>query len=83
VQGVQGGLVVEARVVEAGQAACGNDIPVLVYKFNNKQSRVCIPMYAINPALPRDNDLTTVMTFDAWLVIMHKNWDHYEGLTGS
>jgi hypothetical protein len=24
-----------------------------------------------------------VMTFDDWLVIMRKNWDHYEGLTGS
>jgi len=44
---------------------------------------VCIPMYAINPALPRDNDLTTVMTFDDWLVIMRKNWDHYERLTES
>jgi hypothetical protein len=65
------------------KAACGNDIPVLIYKFNNKQSRVCIPMYAINPALPRDNDLTTVMTFDDWLVIMRKNWDHYERLTES
>jgi hypothetical protein len=36
-------------VVEQVKAACGNDIPVLIYKFNNKQSRVCIPMYAINP----------------------------------
>ena len=63
------------------KAACGNDIPVLIYKFNNKQSRVCIPMYAINPALPRDNDLTAVMTFDDWLVIMRKNWDYYERLT--
>ena len=65
------------------KAACGNDIPVLIYKFNNKQSRVCIPMYAINPALPRDNDLTTVMTFDDWLFIMRKNWDYYERLTES
>jgi len=24
-----------------------------------------------------------VMTFDDWLVIMRKNWDHYELLTGS
>jgi hypothetical protein len=81
VQSLQGGLVVEARVVEASHAACGNDIPVLIYKFNNKQSRVCIPLYAINPALPKDNGLTAVMTFDDWLVIMRKNWDHYELLT--
>ena len=44
---------------------------------------MCIPMYAINPALPRDNDLTTVMTFDDWLFIMRKNWDYYERLTES
>ena len=58
--------------------ACDDRIPVLVYKFNNKQPRVCVPMHAINPDLPHDNALTTVMTFDDWLAIMRTNWESYE-----
>jgi len=37
-------------------------------------------MYAINPVLPRDNALTTVMTFDDWLAIMRTNWESYQNL---
>ena len=51
-------------------AACGELTPVLVYKFNNKGVRVCIPLHYINPALPHDNMQTAVVTFDQWLVIL-------------
>ena len=51
-------------------ASCGDQTPVLVYKFNNKPVRVCIPLHCINPALPHDNMQTAVVTFDQWLVIL-------------
>ena len=35
-------------------AACGNDIPVLIYKFNNKQSRVCLPLSRYQPRPPKE-----------------------------
>ena len=51
-------------------AACNDLTPVLVYKFNNKAVRVCLPLHYINPALPHDNMQTAVVTFDQWLVIL-------------
>ena len=51
-------------------AACNELTPVLIYKFNNKAIRVCVPLHYINPSLPHDNDQTAVVTFDQWLVIL-------------
>lgn len=56
-------------------AACGNDIPVLIYKFNNKMTRVCLPLYAINPNLPRDNSRTAVITLEEWFVLLKNYFD--------
>ena len=57
--------------------SCANKIPVLVYKFNRKGVRVCLPVYAINTDLEKNNELTTVLTFDDWLSILKFNWDIY------
>ena len=51
-------------------AACGDDTPVLIYKFNNKAIRVCLPLYAINENMARDNSRTAVVTFDEWLELL-------------
>jgi|TARA_R100001230_G_C5546933_1_gene75803 hypothetical protein len=50
--------------------ACNDLTPVLVYKFNNKAIRVCIPLHYINTSLPHDNFQTAVVTFDQWLAIL-------------
>jgi hypothetical protein len=56
-------------------AACGNDIPVLVYKFNNKAIRVCLPLHSINPNLPRDNSRTAVITLEEWFALLKEYFD--------
>lgn len=56
-------------------AACGDNVPILVYKFNNKAIRVCLPLYAINPNLPRDNSRTAVITLDEWFVLLKEHFD--------
>ena len=50
---------------------------MLVYKFNRKGVRVCLPVYANNTDLEKNNELTTVLTFDDWLSILKFNWDIY------
>ena len=50
--------------------ACGDLTPILVWKFNNKPIRVTLPLYAINPTLPKKNDCVAVVTFDEWLAIL-------------
>ena len=56
-------------------AACGDNTPVLIYKFNNKAIRVCLPLYAINKNLPRDNSRTAVITLDEWLALLKESFD--------
>ena len=58
-------------------ASCEDNIPVLIYKYNRKPIRVCIPLYAINPDWVRDNQAIAVMTMDDWLSILKTNWDLY------
>ena len=63
-------------------ASCGNDIPVLIWKYNHQPIRVCIPLWAIvghnnvyavvekrsKPThLIVDNSVTVVLTFENWL----------------
>jgi hypothetical protein len=52
--------------------ACGDRVPVLIYKFNNKAIRVCVPIYAISPGYERDNAQTVVMTLDQWFIFLKK-----------
>jgi hypothetical protein len=55
--------------------ACGDDTPVLIYKFNNKAIRVCLPLYSINENLPRDNSRTAVVTLDEWLELLKVSFE--------
>jgi len=56
-------------------AACGDDTPVLIYKFNNKAIRVCLPLYAINENMARDNSRTAVVTLDEWLELLKVSFE--------
>jgi len=56
-------------------AACGDDTPVLIYKFNNKAIRVCLPLYAINENMARDNTRTAVVTLDEWLELLKVSFE--------
>tara|TARA_Y100000401_G_C8231747_1_gene178455 strand:+ start:137 stop:571 length:435 start_codon:yes stop_codon:yes gene_type:complete len=62
------------QVCEAAQ----DKTPILVWKFNNKPIRVTLPIYAIDPALPRNKDHTAVVTFDQWLNIVEHKLFHME-----
>jgi len=53
--------------------AAGDDIPVLVWKFNNKPIRVTLPMGAFNPDYA-DLEGVAVISFDDWLDILAKDW---------
>ena len=55
--------------------ACGDDTPVLIYKFNNKAIRVCVPLYAINENMARDNSRTAVVTLDEWLELLKVSFE--------
>jgi len=56
-------------------AACGDDTPVLIYKFNNKAIRVCLPLYSINENMARDNSRTAVVTLDEWLELLKVSFE--------
>jgi len=55
--------------------ACGDDTPVLIYKFNNKPIRVCLPLYAINENMARDNSRTAVITLDEWFSLLKSRFE--------
>ena len=55
--------------------ACGDDTPVLIYKFNNKAIRVCLPLYAINENMARDNSRTAVITLDEWFLLLKSRFE--------
>ena len=58
---------------EQVKEACGDRIPALIWKFNNKPVRVTLPIHAINHGFPKDNDKVVVVTFDQWLDILLNN----------
>ena len=58
--------------------AAGDDIPVLVWKFNNKPIRVTLPLYAIAPDLPQDPDRVCVVFLEEWFKILQDNWHRYQ-----
>jgi len=53
-------------------------IPVLIFKFNRRPIRVCIPLYAMNLDWPAEDDKICVMAIDDWLDVLKKNWRRYE-----
>tara|TARA_R110002012_G_scaffold181582_2_gene347993 strand:+ start:456 stop:872 length:417 start_codon:yes stop_codon:yes gene_type:complete len=54
-------------------ASCGNDIPVLIWKYNHQPIRVCVPLWAVaghnfeKHGDSPDNSVTIVFTFEHWL----------------
>ena len=48
--------------------ACGDTVPVLIWKYNRQPMRVCVPLWAIDWSCDvKDNSVTLVMTFEHWL----------------
>jgi len=47
--------------------SCGEKIPVLIWKFNNKPPRVVVPTYFLNDSFAKNNSRTVVMSLDEWL----------------
>jgi len=70
---------VECKFYKDG-ASSNDDIPVLIFKFNRKPVRVCIPLYAVNYGWPKDNDKVCILSMDDWLAVLQKNWRDYESL---
>ena len=60
------------------EAAEHNEIPVLIYKFNHKPVRVCLPLYAISAEYAQNNDLTCGVDFETWSAILEKRWHSYD-----
>jgi hypothetical protein len=58
-------------------------IPTLVFKFNRRPIRVCIPLYAFNTEYEHDNTKMCVIPFDDWLYTLKENWHIYENEFGS
>jgi len=54
-------------------------IPVLVYKFDYKPVRVCLPLYAVNPSIGAgSNELTVILAIREWILVLENNWEMYE-----
>jgi len=58
--------------------SAGNRIPVLIFKYNRRSTKVCIPGYALNTDWDKTNTITTVMILEDWLEVLKKNWKEYE-----
>ena len=58
--------------------ASNGRIPVLIFKFNRRPIRVCIPLHAMNLDWPEENDKICVMDMNHWLDVLKKNWRRYE-----
>ena len=59
-------------------SASNGKIPVLIYKFNRRPIRVCVPLHAMNLEWPEENDKICVMDMNHWLDVLKKNWRRYE-----
>jgi len=59
-------------------SASNGRIPVLIFKFNRRPIRVCIPLHAMNLDWPEENDKICVMDMNHWLDVLKKNWRRYE-----
>tara|TARA_R110000782_G_scaffold29738_4_gene73810 strand:- start:4542 stop:4958 length:417 start_codon:yes stop_codon:yes gene_type:complete len=57
--------------------ASSGKIPTLIYKFNRRPVRVCIPLSAINLEWSTDHTKVAVLSMDDWLSVLATNWDLY------
>ena len=59
------------QVVAAGKA---NDlIPALVYRFDRAKTLCVVPLYAINPDLPRSTESRATMDWNDFVMVMREN----------
>jgi hypothetical protein len=58
-------------------SACGNKIPVLIWKYNRQPIRVCIPRHVLTnyywDIKEPDNNKTVVLLFEDWLEVLANN----------
>ena len=59
-------------------SASNGRIPVLIFKFNRRPIRVCVPLHAMNLDWPHENDKICVMDMEHWLDVLKKNWRRYD-----
>ena len=59
------------QVVAAAEHA--DLIPALVYRYDRQQTQCVIPLYAINPDLPRVNDCKAVVDWFDFVMLMREN----------
>ena len=52
-------------------------IPALIYKFNRRPIRVCVPLSAINTGWNVDHSRVAVLSMDDWLSVLKTNWKLY------
>jgi hypothetical protein len=48
---------------------------VLIYKFNNKPIRVCVPLHSINAKIAKNNARTVVLTLEDWFFLLKSSFD--------
>ena len=52
-------------------------IPALIYKFNRRPIRVCVPLSAINLDWEVDHSKVAVLSMDDFLSVLATNWKLY------
>jgi len=57
--------------------ASNGKIPALIYKFNRKPIRVCVPLSAINLDWQKDHSKVAVLSMDDFLSVLATNWKLY------
>ena len=59
-------------------SASDGRIPVLIFKFNRRPIRVCVPLHAMNLEWPHENNKICVMDIEHWLDVLKNNWRRYD-----
>ena len=57
--------------------SCNGKIPALIYKFNRRPIRVCVPLSAINTGWDVDHSKVAVLSMDDFLSVLAPNWKLY------
>ena len=57
--------------------SCNGKIPALIYKFNRRPIRVCVPLSAINLDWQKDHSKVAVLSMDDFLSVLATNWELY------
>jgi len=53
--------------------SCGDNIPILIYKLDYYPIRGVVPMYAINPELPKRTEDRAVVEWNALMMIIREH----------